>query len=161
VNKLALLLAMGFAFAAPQTYDGSRRDEPPPNPELLRQEVINLELEGARAILLGNGTFFRRAYSDDFTGVLSSGEAVNKSLLIEKVQTPSLKYESFNASDIKVRIYRDTAVASCLWSVRAISNGKRISSQMRVTHVYVYSNAGYRVVASQTTLLPASAEQPL
>jgi len=36
---------------------GSRRAE---------QEIVSLEREAARAILLGNGTFFQRVYSDDF-----------------------------------------------------------------------------------------------
>ena len=157
--KIVLVLAMALA-VVPAQWE-KPRDEAPATPELQRQEVINLEREAARAIQVGNTAFFNRVYSDDFTGVLSGGQAVDKSRLIATVRAPEVKYESFNASDIKVRIYRDTAVASCLWSVRAISNGRTISSQMRVMHVYVYSAGGYRVVASQTTLLPASAEQPL
>ena len=33
-------------------------EEPPPNPEMQRQELVNLELENARAIKLHNVTFF-------------------------------------------------------------------------------------------------------
>jgi hypothetical protein len=161
MNKTAMLLVMGLALAGAQGRGHWCYDDvpPPPNPELQRQEVINLENEAARAILLKNGTFFRRVYADDFTGTLSSGQAVDKSLMIAAVQTQEIKYESFNASDIHVRLFRDTAVATCLWSVRAISGGQRITSQLRTTHVYVYIEGGFRVVAGHATMLPPFTRQ--
>jgi ketosteroid isomerase-like protein len=132
-----------------------------PNADLQRQEVIALERETARAIQLSDPTFFRRVYSDDFSGVLSHGQTVDKAAWIAKVQAAGVSYESFTASDIKVRLYRDTAVATSLWSVRAVLKGQRVSSQMRVLHVYVYTSGGYHVVTGQTTLLPPYSEQPL
>jgi ketosteroid isomerase-like protein len=100
-------------------------------------------------------------YSDDFSGVLSHGRNVDKPSFIAVVQTSEIKYESFTASDIKVRLYRDVAVANSTWSMRAILKGQRMSSQMRVLHVYVYGPGGYHVVAGQTTLLPPFVDQPL
>jgi ketosteroid isomerase-like protein len=132
-----------------------------PNTEMMRQEVVALEHETARAIQLNNVTFFKRVYSDDFTGVLSGGQPVDKALLMATVQKPEIEYESFSVSDIKVRLYRDIAVATCLWSVRGVSNGKKTTAQMRAMHVYFYTTGGYRVISSQATLLPASAQQPL
>ena len=46
--------------------------------EIDRQEIVNLEKEAAHAIQLNNPTFFKRVYSDDFTGTLSHGQPVNK-----------------------------------------------------------------------------------
>jgi hypothetical protein len=132
-----------------------------PNAELQRQEVIVLEKEAAHAILLGDATFFRRVYSDDFSGVLSRGGNVDKASFIAAVQAPGVTYESFAATDIKVRLYRDTAVASGTWSFRAIIKGQRVSTQMRVLHVYFYSGAGYHVISGQVTSLPPYVEQPL
>jgi hypothetical protein len=132
-----------------------------PNAELQRQEVVALERETARAIQLGDTTFFRRVYSDDFSGVLSRGQPASKSSVIAAIQTPEIKYESFTASDIKVRLYRDIAVGTSTWSIRAVLNGQRLSSQMRVMHIYVYSPGGYHVVGMQITQLPPFAQQPL
>jgi hypothetical protein len=150
-----LVLALGSAGQEPG-------GEPlPPNPEMQRQEIINLENEAARAIQTNSGTFFRRVYSDDFIGTLSHGQPVNKALFIEAVQTPDVKYESFNASDISVRLYQETAVATCLWSWRGTFRGQRISSQLRAIHVYVNGPRGWHVVAGQTTILPPDVQQPL
>ena len=89
-----------------------------------RQEIVNLEKEAAHAIQLSDGTFFRRVYSDDFAGTLSRGEAVNKAAFINAVQSTVVKYEAFNASDIKIHIFRETAVATCLWSARGVFKGQ-------------------------------------
>ncbi len=132
----------------------------PADPEMQRQEIVNLENETARAIQLTNGTFFRRVYSDDFLGILSHGQSVNKLKFIDIVQSPSTKYETFIATDIRVRLYQDTAVATCAWSARGTKGGKHFSSQMRVLHVYVSGQRGWMVVASQATHLPPDSDDP-
>jgi hypothetical protein len=129
--------------------------------EMQRQEIVNLENEAAHAIQLGNPTFFKRVYSDDFAGTLSHGQAVSKAGFIQIVLSPDIKYSSFNASDISIRTYQDTAVTTCMWSFRAIYKGKEVSSQMRVIHIYVNTPRGWRVVAGQATALPPDVQQPL
>jgi hypothetical protein len=171
VKKIAIVLTTWFALALPlHPQDASQVQQEAcmnacmlerPNADLQRQEVIALEKEAPRAIQLGDTTFFRRIYSDDFSGVLSRGQNVDKSSFSAVVQAPEIRYESFTASDIKVRLYRDVAVATSTWSMRVVLKGQRMSSQMRVLHVYVYGPGGYHVVAAQTTLLPPYLAQPL
>jgi ketosteroid isomerase-like protein len=134
---------------------------PATDPETERQEIVNLEREGAHAIQLSDGTFFRRVYSDDFAGTLSRGESVNKTGFINAVQSTAIHYEAFNASDIKIHIFRDTAVATCLWSSRAVVKGQNVNSQMRVMHIYVKGGNGWKVVAGQTSPLPPYVQQAL
>jgi len=133
----------------------------PGDPELQRQELVSLEREAAKAIELKNATFFRRVYGDDFAGTLSHGQQVNRAGWIAAVESPEVKYDSFNTSDIKVQIFQDTAVATCLWSARGVLRGQRVSLQMRVTHVYLNTPSGWRVVSAQTTNLPPDVQQPL
>src|SRR5215831_15044225 len=74
-------------------------DEPPPNPEMIRQELINLEKENARAIKLHNPTFFKSAYSEDFAGVTRYGEVLNKAGVIREVQSMPHEFDSVISSD--------------------------------------------------------------
>jgi hypothetical protein len=157
MHKLAALLILGLALNLGWQDD----DDAPPNPEMQRQEIVNLETEAARAIQTNTGTFFRRVYSDDFSGTLSHGQPVNKTTFINAVQTSEVKYDAFNASDINVRLYRDAAVASSMWSARGTYREQRFISQMRVIHIYINTPRGWRVVAGQITLLPPGAQQPL
>ena len=166
---LLLILALGLAGRASgqasarplTTEDREEMIRQAAQSEIDRQEIINLEKEAARAIQLNNPTFFKRVYSDDFTGTLSHSQPVNKSSFIEIVQSPDIKYTSFIASDVVIRTYQETAVTTCMWSFRGTYKGKPLSSQMRVLHVYVNSPRGWRVVASQATALPPDVPQPL
>ena len=155
--KLAALFLVGLAL----NFGWQEQDELPPNPEMQRQEIINLEHEAARAIQTNTGTFFRRVYSDDFSGTLSHGQPVDKTTFINAVQTYEVKYDGFNASDISVRLYKDTAVATCLWTARGTFKEQKFNSQMRVLHVYINTPRGWRVVAGQITVLPPGGQLPL
>jgi hypothetical protein len=155
--KLAALILAGLAL----NFGWQEQDEPPANPEMQRQEIINLEHEAARAIQTNTGTFFRRVYSDDFSGTMSHGQPVDKTSFINAVQTYEVKYDGFNASDISVRLYKDTAVATCLWTARGTFKDQKFNSQMRVLHVYINTPRGWRVVAGQITLLPPGGQLPL
>jgi len=131
------------------------------NPEMEREEIVNMEGETARAFLLNNATFFHRVYSDDFVGTLSHGQPVDRAALIALVQSGNVKYNVFIANDVKVRIYQDLAVATCLWTSRGEYRGRPFNTQMRVTHVYVNTTRGWHVISAQHTALPPNVEQPL
>jgi ketosteroid isomerase-like protein len=157
MRKSAALLVLGLMLAALS----HGQDEAPPNPEMEREEIVNLEKEAARAIQWNDATFFRRVYSDDFAGTLSHGQPVDRNQWIKTIQSTDVKYESFTASDIKVRIFKEFAVATCLWSVRSIIRGQRVNSQIRAMHIYINTPRGWHVIAGQTTNLPPDVQQPL
>ena len=134
-----------------QTYD----------PELRRQEIVSLEREAGRAIQLRNGAYFHRVYSEDFAGTLSHGQQVNKAQWLTLIQSDAVRYDVFQTSDIKVQIYQDMAVATCLWSSRFNMKGQQLGHQMRSIHVYLNGSSGWHVVSGQITSLPPDVGQPL
>ncbi|HTP68907.1 MAG TPA: nuclear transport factor 2 family protein [Dongiaceae bacterium] len=119
-----------------------------------QQELISLEKEMARAMQWNTGTIFRRIYGEDFQGILPTGQIMDKVGWIGFMEKSGVKYSSFVASDIRVRMFQDTAVVSCLWSARGTVGDRAFSRQSRVTHVYVYGQQGWKTVSSQETLLP-------
>jgi len=92
--------------------------------------------------------------SDDFVGILETGRVLDKAAYIASIENSGIKYASFVASDIRVRLYQYTAVVTCLWSARGTQGDRGFSRQYRVTHVYVYGQRGWQAVAGQQTLLP-------
>ena len=169
MRKVAIMLAVGLVLSpawSAQTRLQSQcmercMTEQQEDPDVQRAEIVNLEQEAAHAIRLGDTTFFRRVYADDFSGTLSHGEVVSKAAFISAVQSDLFKYDAFTASDIKVHIYRDTAVATCLWSSRATFKGQSLSNQMRVMHIYLNGGNGWKVVAGQASALPPYAPAAL
>jgi hypothetical protein len=122
--------------------------------ETQRQELVNLEKETVHALQLGNSAFFRRVYSDDFLGTGAAGQLLDKSALVDSIERSNAKYSSFLATDIRIRIFQDTAVVTALWSARGSSGGRNFDRQFRVTHIYINSLRGWKAVAGQETLLP-------
>ena len=122
--------------------------------EIKQDELVNLEKETARALQTNNVGLFRQIYGDDFVGILPSGRTVDKAGWMATIEDSNIKYTSFVATDIHVRVFEETAVVTCLWSSRGTENGHPFSRQLRVTHVYVYGQRGWQAIAGQETLLP-------
>jgi len=101
-----------------------------PNADLQRQEVIVLEKEAVRAVLLGDATFFRRVYSDDFSGVLSRGEVVDRTSLLRQC---SRHRSSMNHS--RPRMLRCGYIVTWPWPPArgrcGPCSGQPVTSQMR------------------------------
>ena len=135
------------------------QDEQPVNPEMQRQELVNLELENARAIKLHNPTFFKAAYSEDFHGVTRYGETVNKQGIIHELETMNLQFDSVVSSDAQVRMFRDAAFVLSLRSEVGRADGKKFYNQFRVLRVYVNTPRGWRIVSQLETKLATDANR--
>lgn len=122
--------------------------------EAKQDELVNLEKDMARSMQANSGTLFRRIYGDDFVGVLPSGQILDKAGWIAAIENSGTQFSSFVATDIRVRMFEETAVVTCLWSSHGSKNGHAFSRQSRVTHVYIWGQRGWQAIASQETLLP-------
>jgi len=152
LSMMVWLLCTGVARAQEQ-------DEVPPNLEMQRQELINLEKENARAIKLHNPTFFKAAYSEDFHGVSRYGEVVNKAVMVKQLESMPLEFDSVVSSDAQVRMFRDTAYVLSLRSEIGRRNGKAFYNQFRILRVYVNTPRGWKIVSELETKL-ATDERP-
>lgn len=151
---------LGLCLTAMLMWTGMvRPQEPgeiPQNPETQRQELINLEMENARAIKLHNSTFFRSAYSEDFRGVSRYGEVLNKAAVVREIETMPQEFDSVVSTDAQVRMFRDTASVLSLRSEVGRTNGKRFYNQYRVLRVYINTPRGWRIVSQLETMLASS-----
>ena len=135
------------------------QDEQPVNPEMQRQELVNLELENARAIKLHNAPFFNASYSEDFHGVTRYGETVSKQGIIRELETMNLQFDSVVSSDAQVRMFRDAAYVLSLRSEVGRADGKKFYNQFRVLRVYVNTPRGWRIVSQLETKLATDANR--
>jgi hypothetical protein len=124
-----------------------------------RQELINFELENARAIKLHNTTFFKAAYSEDFHGVTRYGEMVNKQGIIHELETMTPEFDSVVSSDAQVRMFRDAAYVLSLRSEVGRAEGKKFYNQFRILRVYVNTPRGWRIVSQLETKLATNANR--
>ncbi|HXR34242.1 MAG TPA: nuclear transport factor 2 family protein [Verrucomicrobiae bacterium] len=152
-----ILLCAACLFLSPATHaqcSPEERKQAAADAELHREELDILVRETARAVQLKNPSFFRRVYGDDFVGTFPNGTVMDRAALIAAIQNSPATYATFVATSVRTRIFENTAIVTSVWSARGTQDGRSFSRQSRVIQIYVYGQGGWRVVASQETLLP-------
>jgi ketosteroid isomerase-like protein len=91
--------------------------------------------------------------TDDYTFITLRGELRTKSEIVKGFQSGSFKYDSRTISDLKIRIYGDTAIVTGRSTQKGSENGKDYSGDYRFTRVYVKQKGRWVTVALQTTLI--------
>lgn len=118
----------------------------------LEQEVIKIEDERFEAFMKGDAAALDRILDDDFAYTNANGETRTKAELIADVRSSNLKYTAMNHSDVRVRIYENTAVLTGRSSSTYISGGKAGGgAPRRYMNVYFKKNGQLRLVARQET----------
>lgn len=121
------------------------------------QALRRLEDEWLGCYLRGDKTTFDRIVADDFTGTDESAKLRNKAQEREIIQAPpsSIK-SSLTNEDVRVRIYRDTAVVIGRIVAKSQLGGQaEISFQSRFTDTLLKRQGRWQVVARHYSRLPA------
>jgi len=74
---------------------------------------------------------------EDFVGIGPRGFLLTKEEWLARHRTGDLKYESFELADVRVRLYRDTAVLTARQVAKATYRGQSVPGQFRATLVFV------------------------
>ena len=155
--SLLILLGASWLLLSPATRaqcGAEERKQMAADAELHREELDILVRETAHAVQLKNPSFFRRVYGDDFVGTSPNGTMMDRAAMIASIQNSPATYATFVATNVRTRIFQDTAIVTSVWSARGTQDGRSFSRQSRVIQIYVYGQSGWKVVASQETLLP-------
>src|SRR5262249_41383776 len=116
-------------------------------------EIKKLEEMRNQAVLHGDVAALDRMTSDDYTFVTLKGEMRTKSDILKGFASGSFHYESREISDLKVRVYGDTAIVTGRSVQKGMENGKDYSGDYWFTRVYVRQKGRWLTVALQTTLI--------
>jgi ketosteroid isomerase-like protein len=92
--------------------------------------------------------------SDDFTWTSPWGEVWTKAQDIALLKSGDSVITSWVLSDMKVRVYGDTAVVTGRDTTEETYKGKDVSSQRRWTHTWVKRAGRWQCVASQSSWIP-------
>jgi steroid delta-isomerase-like uncharacterized protein len=113
-----------------------------------------LELEQTRtklqeALLKGDTKTLGSLWADDYTLTTRYGKILTKSQRITSIESGKLRYlKTEEHNDLKIRLYRNTAVVTGLGGTITNREGKKIvSDKKRFTEVYIYENGSWKMVA--------------
>src|SRR6266478_5143285 len=116
-------------------------------------EIKNLEEARNQAVLHGDVAALDRMTSDDYTFITLRGEMRTKSDILKGFASGSFHYKSRQISNLKVRIYQNSAIVTGRSIQKGMENGKDYSGVDRFTRVYVKQEGRWLTAALQTTLI--------
>jgi len=118
-----------------------------------KEKILALEEQRNQAILHGDVAALDHMTSDDYTFITLRGELRSKEEILRDFKAGLIKYDSRTISDLKVRVYGNSAVVTGRAVQKGMENGKDYSGDYWFTRVYVKMDGGWKTVALQTTLI--------
>jgi|SRR5579872_2826197 len=115
--------------------------------------ITQLENDAVKADLAGDSSFFQKNYADDWTGGFSGGTWNTKeSMLADMKDRANNKMNSEQISDLKVRVYDNTAIATYTDTYDAMIRGEHRSKTVLSTDTFVLQNGAWKVVAGHSSV---------
>lgn len=108
-----------------------------------------LEEKWDAANLKGDTATLSAIFVDTFISTNSEGEVRTKAEVLAKIKSGEIKYETSKVDDMKVFVYKDTAVVNGRWKAKFVEKGKPVDTSERFTDTYIRENGQWRCVASQ------------
>ena len=115
------------------------------------EELKKLETDRAAAVVKGDVATLEQQTSDDYTLINMNGQMSDKSQMVNAFKTGQSKLTSDELSDMKVRVYGNTAVITGKADVNGTLGGKDATGQIMFTRVYVKKGGQWQSVAFQQT----------
>jgi len=103
------------------------------------------------ALLKGDAAAWGKLAADDSTSIGADGKVLNKAEIVDAIRAGKIKYESIDTSDIKIRVYGDTAVLTDTSSIKARRGDLDMSGQYRNVRVFVKRSGKWQQVLAQRT----------
>jgi len=115
------------------------------------EQLKKLEMDRAAAAVKGDAATLEKQTSDDYTFINLYGQMSDKSQMVNAFKTGRTKLTSNELSDMKVRVYGNTAVITGKADVKGTLGGKDTNGHIMFTRVYVKKNGTWQSVAFQQT----------
>jgi Domain of unknown function (DUF4440) len=116
--------------------------------------ITQFENNAVKADLAGDSSFFQKNYADNWTGGFSGGAWTTKeSMLADMKDSANNKMNSEEISDLKIRVYGDTAIATYTDTYDAMIRGEHRAKTVLSTDTFVYQNGAWKEVADHSSVV--------
>jgi hypothetical protein len=114
--------------------------------------IAKLENEGIKADLAADASWAQNVLADDWMACDHEGKWYTKADALKMIaDTKNNKFNSEKLTDLKVRVYGNTAVATYKDTYDALVRGQHQAQSDQVTDVWVKMGSDWKQVSSQGT----------
>ena len=145
---IAALVLSAVSSAIAQQQSAQTRDAASTEQAVQQQDQVRI-----RAQITAYTIALRRIYADDFLGIGPTGVVRNKADVIADFTTHSLTYQSITTTEVRVRMYGNTAVETGRSTMVGQDKGKDVPRENRFTRVWVMTDGRWQLVANHYSLM--------
>ena len=121
----------------------------------VEEQIKKIEKDRAAAVTKADVAALDAVTSDDYSLIDRNGRVRDKAQTMSAIKTGDIKITSNEVSDLKARVYGDTAVVTGRADTKGTIGGKDVSGPMLFTRVYVKKSGRWQSVAFQQTAISA------
>lgn len=117
----------------------------------VEDQIKKMETDRAAAVVKGDIDALANVTADDYTLITAAGQMSDKAQMISAFKSGQSKITVDDVSDMKVRVYGDTAIVTGKVNVKGMLAGKDVTGMQLFTRVYVKKGGHWTSVALQQT----------
>ena len=117
----------------------------------VEDQIKKLEAERAAAVVKGDVAAIASQTSEDYTLINANGQLSGKAQTMEAIKSGNIKLTANDLSDLKVRLYGNTAIVTGKADAKGVVGGRELKGPVMFTRVYVKKDGKWQSVAFQQT----------
>jgi len=117
----------------------------------MEEELLRLENEFARAVTSNDADALDALLADDWIVVEPDGGMIDKARFLGVIRSGALSHESMESTDLKIRVYGNTALVTGLTTSKGKFMGQDFTSCERATDIFVKQSGRWQCVFTQLT----------
>jgi hypothetical protein len=115
------------------------------------EQLRRLDKELSVATWTGDALWFEKNLDDDYVLITSKGTMYTKADVVSELATPGMKMDPFDAFELQVRIYGDSALINGRRLQHFIVGRARYANDLRYTDVYVKRKGRWLLVSEHVS----------
>ena len=117
----------------------------------VEDQIKKMETDRAAAVVKADVATLEGLTSDDYILINANGQLSDKAKTMSDIKNGVIKLSANDVSDMKVRVYGDTAVVTGKSTAKGTIGGRTLTGPVMFTRVYVKKNGKWQSVAFQQT----------
>jgi ketosteroid isomerase-like protein len=117
----------------------------------MQEELLKLENEFARAVASNDPDALDGILADDWIIVDPDGGIIDKARFLGIIKSGILSHELMESTELRVRLYGNTAVVTALTTTKGKFMGQDFASCERATDIFVKQGDRWQCVFTQLT----------